>query len=115
MTQCAMMASPAAPSSTELAESLIPDDPPVVALMAEVDAILCAAEAPDRQRPTPPVIGCALPGPRCAGRPCQKQATPRRHQPVRRVDPLQRSPPTVIEPNAEPNVKDSQRNSVEVR
>jgi hypothetical protein len=97
MTQCAMMGPPAAPSSTELAESLSLDDPSVVALMAEVDAILCAAEAPDRQRPTPPVIGCALREPRCAGRSCQKQATPPRNQPVRRVDPLQRSPPTVID------------------
>ena len=97
MTQCAMMASPAAPGSTELAESLILDDLSVVALMAEVDAIPCAAEAPHRHRPTPPVIGCALPGPRCAGRSCQKQATPPRNQPVRRVDPLQRSPPIVID------------------
>ena len=94
MTECAMMVAPAALSSTELTECL---DPSVAALIAEVDAILCAAEAPDRQRPTPPVIGCALRGPRCAGRSFQKQATPPRNQPVRRVDPLQRSPPTVID------------------
>ena len=51
MTQCAMMVAPAALSSTELTECL---DPSVAALIAEVDAILCAAEAPDRRRPTPP-------------------------------------------------------------
>ena len=38
MTQCAMVASPAAPSFTELAESLLQDDPSVVALMAQASA-----------------------------------------------------------------------------
>jgi hypothetical protein len=94
MTQCAMMAAPASPSITELAESLIlGDDPSVAALIAEVDAIFCADVAPESQRPTPPVAGCALSGPRCAGWSCRKQVPPRHPEPVRRVDAMQRSPP----------------------
>jgi hypothetical protein len=44
-----------------------------LALIADVDAILreaIAAEAPACQRPAPPAVGCALHGPRRAGRSC---------------------------------------------
>lgn len=94
MTQCATLAAPVSFGTTEPPESMVLNDPSVVALIAEVDAILCAAEAPDCQRPTPPVVGCASRRPRCAGRSCRKQVTPRRSQPVRRVDAQQRSPPS---------------------
>ena len=50
MTRCTTMAAPALPSAIEqdaLATTLGMDDPSVVrALIAEVDAIFCAAEAP---------------------------------------------------------------------
>ena len=83
MTQCA----------TEPAESLILDDPSVAALIAEVDAIRCAADSSDsRQRPTPPATGCALRGPRRAGWSCQKRASSLFNRRVRRVDSQQRSP-----------------------
>ena len=43
--------------------------PEEIALFVEVDAILCdaAARLTCRQRPAPPVTGCALRGPRLAG------------------------------------------------
>jgi hypothetical protein len=60
MTQCTTMAAPEPPSTIEpdaLATSLAVDDPSVVlALIAEVDAIFCAAQAPVCQRPAPPVV-----------------------------------------------------------
>ena len=63
MTQCTTMAAPAPPSTIEpdaLATTLGMDDPSVVlALIAEVDAIFCAAEAPVCQRPAPPAAGSA--------------------------------------------------------
>src|ERR1700761_3221744 len=101
MTRCTTMAAPALPSTIEadaLAATLGMDDPSVVlALIAEVDAIFCAAEAPVCQRPAPPAAGGAPSGPRRAGRSCQP-ASPRPHKgPARRVDPKQRSPP----PNGE--------------
>lgn len=97
MTQDSM-AAPALPSTGEpvqlLVESVVADDPSlVVELFAEVDAILCAAAAALCRPPAPPVIGCALREPRCAGR-CYHPLSPRpRSGPVRRVDPMQRSPP----------------------
>ncbi|MEZ0050811.1 hypothetical protein ABIA30_001809 [Mycobacterium sp. MAA66] len=100
MTQRTMMAAPAPPSPAEpevLATSLGAADPTgVIALIAEVDAIFCVpAEAPLRQRPAPPAVGCALRGPRHAGR-SYHRASPRPHgEQVQRVDPMQRSPPTV--------------------
>jgi hypothetical protein len=96
MTQCTTMA-PAAPSTIEpdaLATSVAVDDPSVVlALIAEVDAIFCAVEAPDCQRPAPPVVGCVLCGPRRAGGSCHPASPRPPSEPVRRVDPMQRSPP----------------------
>jgi hypothetical protein len=96
MTQDTTMAALAPPTTiepVELATTLGVDDPSV-ALIAEVDAIFCApAEVPVCQRPAPPAVGCALYGPRRAGRSCHP-ASPRPHsEPVRRVYPMQRSPP----------------------
>jgi hypothetical protein len=95
--QHTLMAAPAPPNPTEpevLAMSLGVDDPTgVIALIAEVDAIFCAADAPRCQRPAPPAVGCALRGPWRAGRSSPRPA-PRPHtEPVQRIDPMQRSPP----------------------
>jgi hypothetical protein len=101
MTQCTTMAAPEPPSTIEpdaLATSLAVDNPSVVlALIAEVDAIFCAAETPACQRPAPPVVGCALRGPRRAGRSCHPVSPRPPSDSARRVDPMQRSPP----PNGE--------------
>jgi len=95
--QYSTIAAPAAPDTIapeELAQSLGVDDPTmVIALIAEVDAIFCAAEAPCRRQPTPPAIGCALLGPRCAGRSLEYTCRRQRRGPVRRMTPVQRSPP----------------------
>lgn len=95
--QYSMIAAPAAPDTIapdELARSLGVDDPAmVIALIAEVDAIFCAAEAPRCQQPTPPAIGCALQGPRCAGRSWWPASRRPHCGPVRRRSPVQRSPP----------------------
>lgn len=97
MTQNITMAAPAAPSTTEpvaLATTLGIDPSVVLALIAEVDAIFCdPADTPVRQRPAPPAVGCALDGPRRAGRSWRNPSPQRGHGPVRRVDPMQRSPP----------------------
>lgn len=91
-----MIAAPAAPETItpdELAQSLGVDDPAmVIALIAEVDAIFCPAEAPRCQRPTPPAIGCALQGPRCAGRSWWPASRRPHCGPVRKMTPVQRSP-----------------------
>ncbi|SHU41720.1 Uncharacterised protein [Mycobacteroides abscessus subsp. abscessus] len=95
--QYSTIAAPATPDTSapeELAQSLGVDDPTlVIALIAEVDAIFCAAEAPCRQQPTPPAIGCALRGPRCAGRSLEYPCRRPRRAPLRRMTPVQRSPP----------------------
>lgn len=95
--QYSTIAAPAAPDTIapeELAQSLGMDDPAmVISLIAEVDAIFCAAEAPRCQRPTPPAIGCALLEPRCAGRSLESTGRRPRRGPARRMTPVQRSPP----------------------
>lgn len=95
--QYSMIAAPATPGTIapdELAQSLGIDDPAmVIALIAEVDAIFCAAEAPRCQQPTPPAIGCALQRPRCAGRSWGPRSRRPHCGPVRRMVPVQRSPP----------------------
>ena len=101
MTQCTKMAALARPSTIEpdaLATTLGMDDPSVLlALIAEVDAIFCDAEAPVCQRPAPPAAGRARCGPRRAGRSCHLASPRLRKGPARRVDATQRSPP----PNGE--------------
>lgn len=98
MMQDTAMATPAPPSTMDpvaLATTLgIEDASVVLALIAEVDAIFCApADVPVRQRPAPPAIGRAPWKPRCAGRSCHPAPARPRSEPVRRVDPMQRSPP----------------------
>lgn len=73
---------------------LLDDDPSVIVLFAEVDAILCAAAAcSPRRPPAPPAAGCAPRGPRPAGR----TSTPRQRRwasPAGDVLAVQRSPPS---------------------
>lgn len=69
------------------------DDPDVAALFAEIDALVCAALTPVRCSPAPPVTGCALLGPRSAGRSCGALVRAR-DGPVHRVRAVQRGPPT---------------------
>lgn len=69
--------------------------PDVVALIDEIDAILCAALAPVRRPPAPPVTGCALlSSGRLAGPVVRWSALGRRPvQPVSAVRAVQRGPP----------------------
>ena len=68
-------------------------DPDVAALIAEVDAILCAALTPARRPPAPPTTGCALVEPRPAGRTWGALVRPR-PGPVQPVRAVQRGPPS---------------------
>lgn len=77
-------------------------DPDIATLFAEVDAILCAALAPARWPPAPPATGCALVGPRSAGRSCGALVRPRRG-PVQPVRAVQRGPPTREQPATKVN------------
>lgn len=74
--------------------ALLPDvDPETLVLIAEVDAILCAAEATLLRRPpAPPVTGCARLGPRLPGRSWLVDAQPW-SAPPRTVRAVQRGPP----------------------
>ncbi|WP_155764499.1 hypothetical protein [Mycobacterium intracellulare] len=79
---------------------LLADDPEVATLIAEVDAILCAASVTLLRRPpAPPVVGCALLGPRSPGRSWEVRAQPWR-APASNVRAVQRSPPR--RPSAKP-------------
>lgn len=75
--------------------TLLLDDPSVIVLFAEVDAILCAAARhPSRRLPAPPAAGCALRGPRPSGR--TSTTTERTWTaPVGDVQAVQRSPPAM--------------------
>src|SRR5437764_7291240 len=68
--------------------------PEEIALFAEVDAILREAEqvSSTRRTPAPPVTGCALRGPRSAGRSWMQEDN-RWHAPLHPVRAVQRSPP----------------------
>ncbi|MEE3751975.1 hypothetical protein [Mycobacterium intracellulare] len=80
---------------------LLGDDAEVSVLMAEVDAILCAASVTLLRRPpAPPVAGCALLGPRSPGRSWEVCAPPWR-APAPNVRAVQRSPPR--RPSANPD------------
>lgn len=104
MTPCSVMTTPASPDTIEPAEpasSLVVDDPSVVlALFTDVDDILCAAVAAHCRRPAPPVTGCALREPRCAGRSSAHRSPRRWDAPVHRLAPMQRSPPATTAPPA---------------
>ena len=93
MTLVEAVAAPANSTNIDSSEpKLVRVDPDMVALFAEVDAILCAALAPARFLPALPVTGCALVEPRWAGRSCGAPVRARR-APVRHVRAVQRSPP----------------------
>jgi hypothetical protein len=64
----------------------------VAALIAEVDAIFCAAPVPVRRAPAPPVTGCALMRP---GRPVGlvERCPGAWQRPTQSVRAVQRSPP----------------------
>jgi hypothetical protein len=91
----------AAPATSDTIDS--PDseilylDPDVAKLIAEVDAILCAALAPVRQPPAPPATGCAVIEPRLAGRSCGALLRPQ-SGPVQPVRAVQRGPPNREQP-----------------
>jgi hypothetical protein len=91
----------AAPTTSDTIGTVEPEilhlDPDTAALIAEVDAILCAALTPARRPPAPPATGCALVGPRSCGRSCGALVRPRRG-PVHPVWAVQRGPPTRQQP-----------------
>jgi hypothetical protein len=94
MTSLGTAAAPAASGTIGSLELEILDlDPDVAALIAEVDAILCAALTPARRPAAPPVAGShiARPG-RLDGRAVRRCAP--RPAPVHPVRAVQRSPPT---------------------
>jgi hypothetical protein len=69
----------------------------VAAMMAEVDAILCAALTPARRPPVPPVAGSDIARPRRLDAPAVRWSAPRR-TPVHPVRAVQRGPPTKNNP-----------------
>ena len=76
-------------------------DPDVAALIAEVDAILCAALTPARRPPAPPVTGCAFSRPgRLVGPAVRWSALGR--GPVQPVHAVHRSPPVPTAPRRKP-------------
>lgn len=91
----------AAPATSDTIDSpeseILYLDPDVAPLIAEVDAILCAALTPARQPPAPPATGCAVIEPRLAGRSRGALFRPR-SGPVRPVRAVQRGPPNREQP-----------------
>ncbi len=77
-------------------------DPDIAALIADVDAILCAALTPARQQPAPPATGWAVLEPRSAGRSSGALVRPR-SGPVQPVRAVQRSPPAPEQPMTQVN------------
>ena len=96
----------AAPTTSDTIGTVKPEilhlDPDTAALIAEVDAILSAALTPARRPPAPPATGCALVGPRSAGRSCGALVRPRRG-PVHHVWAVQRGPPARQQPATKVN------------
>lgn len=98
MTQLGTVAAPTTSGTIGTVEpEILYLDPDIAALIAEVDAILCAALTPTRQPPAPPATGCAVIEPRLAGRSSGALVRPRSGpaQPVRAV---QRGPPNREQP-----------------
>jgi hypothetical protein len=112
MTNTTRMAAPATIDplgDLDLELQLLESDPDVVALFAEVDAILCAALAPRRCPPAPPATGSAHPGrPRSAGRSRGALLRPRR-APVHHVRALPRSPPPPAHLTRDPDRRSRER------
>lgn len=94
MTHIETVETPATrPAIGEPEPAIVYVDPEIAALIAEADAILCAALARLRRLPpAPPVTGCALVQPQSTGRSCEAPARPRRG-PVHPVRAVQRGPP----------------------
>ena len=67
-------------------------DPDVAALIAEVDAILCAAQTLARRPPAPPGTGSDFSRPGRPNGPAVRWSAPTR-APAQSVHPVQRSPP----------------------
>jgi hypothetical protein len=91
-------AAPATSDTIDCPESeILYLDPDVAALIAEVDAILCAALSPARAQPAPPATGCAIIEPRSAGRSRGALFRPW-SGPVQPVRAVQRGPPNREQP-----------------
>ncbi len=97
MTHITTVVAPAINDTSSLEPEILFLDSDVVALIAEIDAILCAAPTPARVLPAPSVSGCALAGPRSTGRSCDTPGRARRG-PVSAVFAVQRSPPNKTTP-----------------
>jgi hypothetical protein len=93
MTQISTVAAPATGDTIDSLETeILYLDPDTAALMAEVDAILCAALARARRPPTPPATERALVEGRSAALVGDALVRPW-HRPARRVRAVQRGPP----------------------
>jgi hypothetical protein len=98
MTQPSTVAEPTTSDAIGAVEpEILHLDPDIAALIAEVDAILSSTRTPARRPPAPPATGCALVGPRSAGRSFDARVRPRRG-PVHPVWAVQRGPPTRQQP-----------------
>jgi hypothetical protein len=98
MTSLAFAAVPATSGAIEMLEFEILDlDPDVAALIAEVDAILCAALTSARRPSAPPVAGSDIVRPGRLDGPAVRRPTPR-SAPVHPVRAVQRGPPTREQP-----------------
>jgi hypothetical protein len=87
-----------APATSDIGDSpesgILYLDPDVVALITEIEDILCAALTPDRQPSAPPATGGAGIEPRLAGRSSGAHVGAR-SGPVQPVRAVQRSPPNL--------------------
>jgi hypothetical protein len=98
MTSLGTAAVPAASETIGSLEFEILDlDPDVAALMAEVDAILCAAPTSARRPPPPPVAGSDIARPGRRDGPAVRRTAPR-PAPAHPVRARQRGPPTREQP-----------------
>ena len=94
MTHQNVVAAPSGSDALGIAEpEILYLDPDLATLFDEVDAILCAALNPRHCSPAPPAIGCALAGPRSAGRSCRVLLRPR-SAPARPARATERGPPS---------------------
>jgi hypothetical protein len=98
MTSLGIAAVPAASGTIGSLEFEILDlDPDVAALIADVEAILCATLTPARRQPAPPVTGSDFSMPGGRDGPAVRRSAPRR-APVHAVRAAQRGPPTREDP-----------------
>lgn len=103
MTHLDIVAVPATSDTVGSPELEILDlDPDTAALIAEVDAILCAALTPTRRPPAPPVTGRAFvrPSPLVGPAVCWSALG---RGPIQPVHAVQRSPPNQAKPATTPS------------